>query len=177
MEELKENTVSELDELKIEAKELGLEFSANIGKVKLQAKIDEFYAASAEESAPIIEEEVEVEEKDEIEIPAKMGKAESAMMKFKRDSKKRQKDSLKTRVVIVSSMDIRENLETNTAVVDAGTVGRTIPLNEPVELPLCLIELLKGIQITKPVKEIKNGQPTGNSINKLINKYVVANQD
>lgn len=131
--------MAKLDELKQEAKELGLQFSPNIGEGKLQSKIDEFYVAkekeAEKENTPIVE-----------STKVKEGKT---MGELARDAEVKAR---KTQIVSIVDNDQRENNQTTTVTVNCSNayfdLGQMIlPLNTPVEVMQGHIDVLKEIEI------------------------------
>ena len=144
-----------LDELKQEAKELGIDFSANIGVAKLQTKIDEYYT-SQETSGIEIQEEVEESE----EKPAVIGKEKKTSMRSKAIAA--EEAARVTHVVTIIDNDARVNNQTTVATVscsnmyfDLGTAH--IPLNIPIEIRQGHIDILKGIEIPQHIKDPATG--------------------
>ena len=149
-----------LQELKQEATELGIDFSANIGAAKLAEKIENYYSSQENSEKEIQEAEVAAraaelasEEKSEVK-PA----VSDSRSKFKR-AKEAEERARKTRVVTITDNDTRENNQTTVAPVncsnlyfDLGTVY--IPLNMPVEVKQGHIDALNGIEIPLHVKQM-----------------------
>lgn len=131
--------MAKLDELKQEAKELGLQFSANIGEVKLQDKIDEFYAAK----------EKEAEKENEPVTKATKVSGSKTMGELARIAEVKAR---KTQIVTIVDNDQRENNQTTTVTVNCSNayfdLGQMIlPLNTPVEVMQGHIDVLKEIEI------------------------------
>lgn len=144
-----------LQELKQEATELGIEFSANIGAAKLAEKIDAYYK-SQETSGEEIQAAIEAKEQSE-EKPAVKGK-ESRYTRAKASEER----ARKTKVITVIDNDTRENNQTTVAIAncsnmyfDLGTVY--IPLNIPVEVRQGHIDVLANVEIPLHVKDPKSG--------------------
>ena len=143
-----------LQELKQEATELGIEYSANIGAAKLAEKIEAFYT-SQETSGEEIQAAVaakEAEEKSE-EKPAVKGKSSKYAV-----AKEAEERARKTKIVTITDNDTRENNQTTVAVAnctnmyfDLGTVY--IPLNVPVEVRQGHLDVLAGVEIPLHVKQ------------------------
>ena len=155
-----------LQELKQEATELGITYSANIGVDKLQAKIDEFYESQETSGNEILAavERQEAMEKSE-EKSAVKNKDSVAEISLGVLAKKAEAEARKTRVVIITDNDQRENNQTTVAVVncsnsyfDLGTVY--IPLNVPVEVRQGHINVLKETEIPLHIKDPKTGLNT-----------------
>lgn len=143
-----------LQELKQEATELGIEYSANIGAAKLAEKIEAYYKSqetSGEEILAAVEAK-EAEEKSE-EKPAVKGKSG----KYAR-AKEAEERARKTKIVTITDNDTRENNQTTVAIAnctnmyfDLGTVY--IPLNVPVEVRQGHLDVLAGVEIPLHVKQ------------------------
>lgn len=150
-----------LQELKQEATELGIEFSANIGAAKLAEKIENFYSSQENSEKEIQEAEVaaralelEAEEKSEVK-PAVSNKG--SMSRHQR-AKLAEEKARKTRIVTITDNDTRENNQTTVAVAnctnmyfDLGTAY--IPLNVPIEVRQGHIDILNGVEIPLHVKQ------------------------
>lgn len=150
--------MSALQELKQEATDLGIEFSANIGATKLAEKIEDYYKSqetSGEEIQAAVEAK-EAKEKSE-EKPAVKGKED----KYAR-AKKAEERARQTRIVTITDNDTRENNQTTVAIAncsnlyfDLGTVY--IPLNIPVEIKQGHLDTLANLEIPLHVKDAKSG--------------------
>ena len=157
--------MSKIEELKQEAAELGISFQPNIGADKLQAKIDEWYM-SQETSGNGIQDAVKKQEameqsgeksavKDNDEVANHMGSY----------AKRAEAEARKTRIVIITDNDQRENNQTTVAVVncsnlycDLGTAY--IPLNIPVEIKQGHLNVLSETEIPLHVKDPKTNLST-----------------
>ena len=150
-----------LEELKQEATELGISFNQNIGVEKLQAKIDEFYK-SQETSGKEIQAAVakqEAMEKSEEKSAVKGKEAGINLHKFAIDA---EAAARKTRVVIITDNDQRENNQTTVAVVNCSNIyfdlgTAYIPLNVPVEVKVGHINVLRETEIPLHTKDPKTG--------------------
>lgn len=160
------NTNDKLESLKQEAKELGIEFSPNIGVAKLQEKVDSFYAAqesSGEELQKLVakvEKETAELEKDEPKVIGKKGKTNMVEL-----AQKLYTEAKKLVVVTIIDNDQRVNNQTTTVSVnwsnayyDLGT--KSIPLNVPVEIEQGYVNVLKEVLIPHHVKDSKTGLST-----------------
>lgn len=145
-----------LDELKQEAKELGIKFVPNISAEKLAIKIEEFYESQETSDKEILEAAVAVKEKSEEKsaVSGKDSKVEKA--------RKAEEYARKTRVITIIDNDQRVNNQTTVATVncsnmyfDLGTAH--IPLNVPVEVKQGHIDVLKGVEIPQHVKDPVSG--------------------
>jgi len=148
-------------ELKQEAKELGITFSANIGDDKLKSKIDEYYK-SQETSGKEIEvavKETEAKEQSE-EKSAVIGNKT-----YREFAKELEKEARKTKVVTIIDNDQRVNNQTTSCTVncsneyfDLGTM--ILPLNMAVEVSQGHINSLKEVEIPQHTKDTKTGLST-----------------
>ena len=165
-----------LEELKQEARDLGIEFSANIGAAKLQAKIDAYYAGQEDSSKAVLEAVKVVEESKEKEDNTLVATTESKST-MSAISKARA-EANKTKVVTIIDNDQRVNNQTTTVTVncsnmyfDLGTV--ILPLNLPVEVRQGHLNVLKELQIPQHVKDGK----TGLSSVRMITRYTLSYED
>lgn len=165
-----------LEELKQEARDLGIEFSANIGAAKLQAKIDAYYAGQEDSSKAVLEAVKVVEESKEKEDNTLVATTESKST-MSAISKARA-EANKTKVVTIIDNDQRVNNQTTTVTVncsnmyfDLGTV--ILPLNLPVEVRQGHLNVLKELQIPHHAKDGK----TGLSTVRMVPRYTLSYED
>jgi len=162
-----------LEELKQEADTLGVKYVKNIGAEKLAQKIEDYFESQAADDLPKVKEEIV----DEVTTIDKLSK-ETAKQKFIRESKERQANRMKTRIVTITSNDKRENHMTTTAYLSCGNaVSRIVPLDYPVELEEALIIVADTTPITLHVDEIVEGKRTGNKVPKTIKKFNISYED
>ena len=145
----------DLDALKQEATELGINFPKNIGAETLAAKIEAHYE-SQETSGKEIIAAVEANEKSEEKsaVNGKTGKVEKARIA--------EEYARKTRVVTIIDNDQRVNNQTTVATVSCGNMyfdlgTAHIPLNFPVEVRQGHIDVLKGVEIPQHTKDAATG--------------------
>ena len=159
-----------LDELKKEAAELGIAFSANIGEATLQQRIDDYHASQAddEDDEPVVKTPEVVKENKPV-----------ARKSFKQRAKAKEKEARKTRVVTIIDNDNRENNHTTVVVVDCSCayfdLGKAIiPLNTPVEVRQGHINVLNSIKIPQHVRS-----PEDPSLSRVVlrNRYSVQYED
>lgn len=152
--------MNDLQDLKKEADELGLIYSAQIGVAKLQEKIDAYYESQETSEKELIA-AVKAKEADEqpeekavqtSKAPAKTGNKRAA----------RRKAAEATRVVTIIDNDQRVNNITTTCTVncsnmyfDLGTM--LLPLNMAVEVKQGHLNVLKELKIPQHVKDAKSG--------------------
>lgn len=145
-----------LEELKQEAKDLGIKFVPNISAEKLAIKIEEFYESQETSDKEILEAAVEAKEKSEEKsaVSGKHSKIEKAKIA--------EEYARKTRIITIIDNDQRVNNQTTVATVncsnmyfDLGTAH--IPLNVPVEVKQGHIDVLKGVEIPQHVKDPVSG--------------------
>ena len=149
----------ELEALKQEARDLGIEFSANIGVVKLQEKIDAYYESqntSGKELEKAIA-EVEATEKSKEKVVASNVSGKTNMVALARQL---YEEARKTRVITIIDNDQRVNNQTTTCKVnwsnqyhDMGTM--TFPLNTPIEIPQGFINVLEEVMIPMHTRDPK----------------------
>lgn len=168
-----------IEELKQEASELGISFNQNIGVDKLQAKIDEFYKSQETSGNEILAavEKQEAMEKSE-EKSAVNGKPSNKSVALDKYIVEAEAAARKTRVVIITDNDQRENNQTTVAVVNCSNVHfdlgtAYIPLNVPVEVKVGHINVLRETEIPLHVKDPKTGL---NSL-AIRPRYAIAYQD
>ena len=149
-----------IEELKQEAKELGIKFVPNISAEKLAIKIEEFYE-SQEASDIELQAALDNKEKENSEEKSVVGdnKGKKSMAQKAKEMEAKARELV---VVTLIDNDTRENNQTTVAVVncsnnyfDLGTVY--IPLNVPVEVRRGHINVLKEIEIPLHTKNPKNG--------------------
>lgn len=176
-----------------EANDLGLDFKGNISNIALAELIAEFKGEpSPEFDAPpspaaktdeVDEDDIEEAEAEieEVELSAKAKKRNAAELRYTRQRLKiaeAKKRAMKTTVVTITSRDSRENEVTTTAFLSCEnqhfSIGRSVPLDIPVELEKCLIETAKTCKIPQHRDEVVNGKRTGNKITVMVNKYVIS---
>lgn len=162
-------------ELKEEAKALGLQFKGNISKDDLAAMIDAYYNQEAKDStvqAINLEDKLDdVLEEEEAVLPNKLARkvsrlkskeAKAARLRAKIAEAKEQ--AFKKRVVTLINNDTRENQHVTAVPLlfenQYFALGRVVPLNIPVELEQCLIDIAKSTTIAIHKKEASNGGRT-----------------
>lgn len=156
--------MSQLEELKKEATELGVTFSPNIGEAKLQEKIDAFYE-SKEDSGPALEVRVKESAAQETtetqETPDKTAGLDPKQAKMLA----RKKAANEFRIVTIIDNDQRVNNNATTCTVncsneffDLGTV--ILPLNEKIEVRMGHINVLKEVRIPLHQRDTKTGLST-----------------
>lgn len=172
-----------MEELKKEATELGIDFKGVKSKVDMQKLIDAYYNEQSNDSdipTAKVEETEEEEEKDEtVSTPVKSNKkpiSKEARIRFAiRDAKAR---AMKTRVVTITNNDKRDSHMTTTAYLSCENeyfgISRSVPLDVPIELEQCLIDVAVETKMVNHVDEIVNGRRTGNKVPKLTRKYAVS---
>lgn len=146
----------DIEELKVEATGLGIQFAQNIGAEKLKLKIDAFYE-SQETSGKELQAAVVAKEQSE-EKSAESGKPTTKNGRIAAAKKA----AMVERVVTIVDNDQRVNSQNSTAVVncsnihfDLGTVA--IPLNVPVTVKQGHIDALKEATISLHTKDQRTG--------------------
>jgi len=170
-----ESTELNIEELKNEASELGIKFSAQIGAEKLKEKIEKHYKDQETPPPAVKEDEKDDTSKDKVETKVTTGKVLS-----RKDKKRieREKSARKTRVVTVIDNDQRVNNTTTTCVVNCSNeffdLGlKILPLNEKIEVSQGHINVLKSVMIPLHTRNNK----TGLSDTKLRPRYSVSYED
>lgn len=165
-----------IEELKQEAKDLGIKFVPNISAEKLATKIEEFYQSQETSDAEILQVPEEVVEEKSEEKSAVKGKDGKLSRHAK--AKIAEENANKTRVITIIDNDTRENNQTTVAVAncsnlyfDLGTVY--IPLNVPVEVRQGHINVLKELEIPLHTKNPK----TGLSETRMRPRYTISYED
>lgn len=149
----------ELEALKQEARDLGVEFSANIGAVKLQEKIDAYYESQNTSSKELKEAIAEVEATEKSKEKAVVGNV-SGKTNMVALARQLYEEAKKTRIITIIDNDQRVNNQTTTCKVnwsnqyyDMGT--QTFPLNTPIEIPQGFINVLEEVMIPMHVRDSK----------------------
>ena len=147
-----------LDDLKLEATELGIDFNPRIGEEKLQEKIDAYYKSqetSGVESIPEVDDGEDTT--TEVVKPVVKGEKTIAMI-----AKEIYDAAKKTKIVTIIDNDQRVNNQTTTCQAnwsnqyyDMGT--KRFPLNVPIEIPQGFIDVLKEVRIPHHVKDSTTG--------------------
>jgi len=152
-----------LEDLKLEATELGIDFNKNIGATKLQEKIDAKYEAESK-SADIAKPKEAADEVTEVITPTNK---ETALIKAKRIIAAQEKENLQSVVVSITMVDKREASSATEVYLGNGDVGMKIPLDTFVEIPKILAEL------ADEAKAVMHVDVDGISTPKHVKKYVV----
>ena len=145
----------EIEELKAEAKDLGITFSGQIGAEKLKEKIDSFYEKREKDAAKELEGLTEKVEKQSTVVSSK-----EQVLRDKRF--KREANAKKTRVITITDNDQRVNNHTTTCTVTCASeyfsLGtRVLPLNEKIEVSQGHIKVLQSVEIPLHVRDPKTG--------------------
>ena len=157
-------------ELKAEVKGLGIEIKGNPSKETLIKKIDEFYESQS--AGDLVKEVEEVEETTEAtgevyDVPGTV-KELTKDQKLKKLVQESKKAALKTSVVTITSNDKRDNDVVTVAYLGFENqyfgISKLVPLDIPVQLEECLIEIARTTQVTLHKDEIINVKRTGNKI-------------
>jgi hypothetical protein len=173
-----------------EATDFGLDYKGNISNVALAEMLAEFKGEpSPELDAPPSPAAKPDEDTDEVEAPeAEEGapvKAEpkltAAQAHYARQRLKiaaAKKRAMKTSIVTITNRDGRENEIATTAFLSCEnqyfSIGRSVPLDMPVQLEQCLIENARTCKIPQHRDEIKDGRRTGNKVTIMVTKYVIS---
>lgn len=170
---MEEKTHSQLKE---EAAALGISFKGNTSKAELIAMIEAFYENEAAESKVEVRNDLVPEadeEEEEVEyIPElpnrimkrmnKINEAKSKDLTLNALVAKAKEEAFKKRVVTISSNDTRDNQHVTAVPLffenQYFALDRIVPLNIPVELEQCLIDIAKSTTIAIHKRENSNGK-------------------
>ena len=144
------------EELKQEADELGLTYSPNIGKAKLEEKIEQKYK-EIEESSDSVESNTRVSTKGALATRKEALKIIAEQIA----------ENKKTRVVKITMVDKREASTATHAYFSNGDVSLNIPLDVWIEMPNILI------QLAEEARAVTHVDSNGVTEPKLTKKYVV----
>jgi len=161
-------------QLKDEATALGISFKGNTSKAELIAMIEAFYENEAAESKvevrnDLVPEAGEEEVENIPELPnrimkrvSKINGAKSKDLALKALVAKAKEEAFKKRVVTISSNDTRDNQHVTAVPLffenQYFALDRIVPLNIPVELEQCLIDIAKSTTIAIHKREHNNGK-------------------
>lgn len=173
-----------IEELKAEATGLGITFNQNIGTAKLSKKIEDHYnSLAAEDSVKSVDDVVKLEDENAPtnEVKTAVGKQESKEVRFRKAVQAAKKEAMAKRIVIVSSNDKRESEYATTAYLSMENqyfgISKLVPLDIPIELEKCLIDVAKTTEITLHKDEIIGGRRTGNKVPVRTRKYNISYED
>ena len=144
------------EELKQEADELGLTYSPNIGKAKLEEKIEQKYK-EIEESSDSVESNTRVSTKCALATRKEALKIIAEQIA----------ENKKTKVVKITMVDKREASTATHAYFSNGDVSLHIPLDVWVEMPNILV------QLAEEARAVTHVDSNGITEPKLTKKYVV----
>ena len=144
------------EELKQEADELGLTYSPNIGKAKLEEKIEQKYK-EIEESSDSVESNTRVSTKGALATRKEALKIIAEQIA----------ENKKARVVKITMVDKREASTATHAYFSNGDVSLNIPLDVWIEMPNILI------QLAEEARAVTHVDSNGITEPKLTKKYVV----
>ena len=144
------------EELKQEADELGLTYSPNIGKAKLEEKIEQKYK-EIEESSDSVESNTRVSTKGALATRKEALKIIAEQIA----------ENKKTKVVKITMVDKREASTATHAYFSNGDVSLNIPLDVWIEMPNILI------QLAEEARAVTHVDSNGITEPKLTKKYVV----
>lgn len=168
-----------MDELKAEATGLGITFSPNIGEKTLIGKIDAYYESQSAGDLVEMKDETEDETETETVVVDKLPK--SAKVKLREKVLAAKAKAMKKRVVTITSNDKRTNDVATTEYLGFENqyfgMSRIVPLDIPMELEACLIDVAKTTYITLHKDEIIDGKRTGNKVAVPVKKLNVSFED
>ena len=151
-----------IEDLKLEADELGITYVKNIGVAKLQEKIDAHYEADS--AASIVEQITEEVEQTEAEF--KKSKKD-ARVEALRVIKAQEKENSESVVVKLTLVDKRESSTATEAYLSNGDFGMRVPLDVFVEMPK-ILAILADSKVVPIHKEVN-----GKTVVSMTKQYVV----
>jgi hypothetical protein len=175
--------MSNRDEMIAEAIDLELEFPGNISNKKLAAILAEAKGEPEplDETPPPSPAVKSVPSDEDITESARdiaRRKVQDKAKKQREMIARRKESAFKTRIVTLTNKDNRENDVVTTAYLSMQNqffaIARNVPLDVPVELEQCLINLAESCMITMHKDEIIKGHRTGNKVTVRVKKYAVS---
>ncbi len=173
--------MSDREAILAEANELGLEFKKNTSSKKLLAMIAEAKGEPipVEETAPpgpaIKKEEPAVDEPAEQSAPSA---PMSRSLRLRQKIAEARRKAFATRIVTLTNKDNRENDVVTTAPLSFENqhfgLAKNVPLDVPVELEQCLIDIAETCMMTLHKDEIIDGKRTGNKVPVRVKKYAIS---
>jgi len=165
------------------ANELGLEFKGNISNTNLQELVDNAQnPKDAGEQNTIEKPEVVTSPTGAKPVAQKEEKAPSKSLD--KDARRRlkvansKKKALVKSIVTLTNKDPRENTSVTTVPLSVEnqffSVARIVPLDVPVELEKCLIDLAESTMMALHRDEIIKGERTGNKVTVQVKKFAVS---
>lgn len=170
-----------IEELKQEASELGIEFSDRIGAKTLKERIDSYYDKEAEgadlvkveEVVDVVKDKAAADTKSDAEWleksfdEIKEGLINDPKLMHKIITKKIDIEARETKVVKLTMVDKREASTATDAYFNNGTFAMRVPLDTYVEMPNALI------QQAERDKAVIHVESNGMTLPKLTKKYVI----
>jgi hypothetical protein len=153
-----------------QANELGLEFPGNISTKKLEAML-------SESKGPAVKAEV-VAEVEPAASPKGKKEPEDPRQRVRMLVAAAKKAATAKSIVTLTNKDPRENATVTTAHLSVENqhfgVSRIVPLDIPVELEQCLIDLAESTMMTLHRDEVAGGKRTGNKVAVSVKKFAVS---
>lgn len=156
--------MSNLEDLRKEATDLGITYGKTLGEAKLRDKIDAFYEARENAISPaevVTEPDDQDVEEDTEQVEKQLTVREQTIV----TRIARQNAARVVKIVTIIDNDQRVNNQTSTCTVncsneffDLGTV--VMPLNERIEAAMGHIRTLQQVQIPLHVRDTKTGLST-----------------
>ncbi len=163
-----------LEELKAEADVLGLQYNKNIGANKLAEKLEEYYVSQSAGDFVQVKEEKEVEDTPQKKEAVRATSEREMILEAK-------KAAMETKIVTISSTDKRDNDVVTSVYLSVENqhfgIAKYVPLDVPVELEVCLIEIAKSTYITLHKDEVIDGRRTGNKVPQSVRKFTISYED
>lgn len=160
-----------------EANELGLEFPSNVKTTKLQQMVDTAQGKAVGVSAPEPDNRLDYEPGPSPAVKEN-APALNPMTARRRQIAERKAEAMKTKIVTITNLDVRDAEFTTTAYLgfenDHFGLARNVPLDRPVELEVSLIEIAETLMMTIHRDEIIEGKRTGNKVTSQTRRYAVS---
>lgn len=161
-----------------QANTLGLEFHANIPTEKLKALI-------AESAGPAVKPDEELDEKGEDPVATaqarlrdNVARSNNPKVQLRYRVAEAKRKALKTTVVTITNKDNRENDVMTTVLLSCEnqyfSVSKLVPLDIPIELEECLINIAEHTMMTLHKDEIVGGRRTGNKVPVTVKKFALS---
>ena len=159
----------EREDLLEQANTLGLDFHSNIPTPKLQALVDDAMGPAVKSDEELAEMDSPTVEPGTAPVKARSRVPEKPMTKqqlFRKRLLETKRKAYEKRVVTITNKDNRENEVMTTVHLSVENqhfgISKIVPLDIPVELEQCLIDLAESTMMTLHKDEIIGGKRTGN---------------
>lgn len=159
-----------MEELKEEAKNLGVEFKGNISRSNLEKLIDEAYEEGLSGSTVEVRKDAEP-----IQVVINTSSKKSKEERMRNMISDAKANAFRLKKVTLTLNDKRDQDVTTAVYLGCEnqffSKDRIVPLDIPLELEECLIEVARMTKINIHRDEIINGRRTGNKVKLSVNKF------